>query len=282
MSFVLPSLSVYLRAVIRAPRSMRGNLAVSIVEGPPCRGSSPSCSCSCSPPPPLSRRARTSCLARPRREAVGLSSPQLARLAAATNGHIESGIVPGAVILIARQGKIAFFETFGFRDRAAGPPPRPRRPLPARLDDQADHVRRRDDARRGGQGPAHDPVSRYFPEMAKLKVGVESTGRVATGAGAREPRREMTVQDLLRHTSGLTYGIFANGRWGTVPQGQGGWPRHHERRARGEARQAAPRTIRPAPVGIQPVHRRARRLVEVVTGGPSASSSRSVSSARSG
>jgi CubicO group peptidase (beta-lactamase class C family) len=55
-----------------------------------------------------------------------------------------------------------------------------------------------------------DPVSRYLPEMKNLQVGVE---KINDATGNRElvlepAQREMTIQDLLRHTSGLTYGIF--------------------------------------------------------------------------
>jgi CubicO group peptidase (beta-lactamase class C family) len=54
------------------------------------------------------------------------------------------------------------------------------------------------------------PVSRYLPEFKDLKVGIEkkdpATGK--TELVLETPSREMTVQDLLRHTSGLTYGIF--------------------------------------------------------------------------
>jgi CubicO group peptidase (beta-lactamase class C family) len=55
-----------------------------------------------------------------------------------------------------------------------------------------------------------DPVSRYLPEFKGIQVGVE---KLNTTTGNSElvgepPRQEMTIQDLLRHTSGLTYGIF--------------------------------------------------------------------------
>jgi len=145
-------------------------------------------------------------------EAVGLSSPQLARLAAATNGHIESGIVPGAVILIARQGKIAFFETFGFRDRAAGAPMTPDALF--RLASMTKPITSVAVMMLVEEGKlqVYDPVSRHLPEMVKLKVAVERTD--ASGAKVLElvePRREMTVQDLLRHTSGLTYGTRNDG-----------------------------------------------------------------------
>src|SRR5262249_6961683 len=56
------------------------------------------------------------------------------------------------------------------------------------------------------------PVSRYIPAFANVKVGVEKTD--AQGQKSLElvaPRRPMTVQDLLRHTSGLTYGFFGEG-----------------------------------------------------------------------
>ncbi|MDB5840616.1 MAG: hypothetical protein JWQ23_2568, partial [Herminiimonas sp.] len=54
-----------------------------------------------------------------------------------------------------------------------------------------------------------DPVSKYLPELTNLKVGVETIGSDGRAALALVPAaREMTVQDLLRHTSGLTYGIF--------------------------------------------------------------------------
>ena len=57
-----------------------------------------------------------------------------------------------------------------------------------------------------------DPVSRHLPQLAKLQVGVEkrdpATGQVTL---ALEPARPMTIQDLLRHTSGLTYGVFGTG-----------------------------------------------------------------------
>ena len=52
-------------------------------------------------------------------ESVGLSSAQLDRLAAVTREHVASGVVPGALIVIARHGRIAYAESFGARDRAA-------------------------------------------------------------------------------------------------------------------------------------------------------------------
>ena len=50
-----------------------------------------------------------------------------------------------------------------------------------------------------------DPVARYIPEFADLKVAVDSDNASAKKLAKEPLRREMTVQDLLRHTSGLTY-----------------------------------------------------------------------------
>ena len=140
-------------------------------------------------------------------EEVGLSSERLARVRAVTAGHIETGHVPGAVILVARHGKIAYFESLGFRDRAAGAPmtkdalfriysmtkPITSVALMMLVEE--------------GRLQISDPVSRYLPELSKPKVAVEKPD----GAGGKtlevvDAPREITVQDLLRHTSGFTYG----------------------------------------------------------------------------
>jgi CubicO group peptidase (beta-lactamase class C family) len=59
-------------------------------------------------------------LPRGKPDEVGLSSARLARIATVLNADIEAGKLPGAVIAIARRGKLVYFEAFGFRDKAAG------------------------------------------------------------------------------------------------------------------------------------------------------------------
>ncbi len=140
-------------------------------------------------------------------EEVGLSSAQLNRLEAATQAHIESRLLPGAVMLIVRHGKIAYLKSMGFRDRASDAPM------------QTDAIFRIYSMTKPivsvalmmlveeGRLQIDDPVSKYIPEMGQMKVGVEKTD--ATGKPSLElvnPKREMTIQDLLRHTSGLIYG----------------------------------------------------------------------------
>jgi CubicO group peptidase (beta-lactamase class C family) len=139
-------------------------------------------------------------------EEVGLSSSQLARIEAVTQKHIETGLVPGAVMLVARRGKIAWYKTMGFRDRATKDPMR------------QDSIFRIYSMTKPivsvaammlveeGRMQVNDPVSKYLPEISRMKVGVESNEAGKATMQLVDPAREMTVQDLLRHTSGLIYG----------------------------------------------------------------------------
>ena len=139
-------------------------------------------------------------------EDVGLSSSQLARIEAVTQKHIDAGLVPGAVMLVARRGKIAWYKSIGLRDRAAKDPIRPdsifriysmTKPIVSVAAMMLVEE---------GRMQVGDPVSKYLPEMAGMKIGIEKTvdGKPALDLAA--PAREMTVQDLMRHTSGLIYG----------------------------------------------------------------------------
>jgi len=138
---------------------------------------------------------------------VGLSSTQLKRLEQVTQKHIDEGLVPGAVMVVARRGKIAWLSTLGKRDVAAGDPMKfdsifrvysMTKPIVSVAVMQMVEE---------GKLQVSDPVSKFLPEIGKMKVGVEKTG--ADGRPLlqlADPERPMTVQDLLRHTSGLTYG----------------------------------------------------------------------------
>jgi CubicO group peptidase (beta-lactamase class C family) len=144
-------------------------------------------------------------------EEVGLSSAQLDRLEAVTRAHIEAGIVPGAIMLVARDGKIAWQRVLGFRDRAKNDPMR------------ADSLFRLYSMTKPivsvaammlveeGIMQINNPVSRFIPEFSDVKVGVEKPGADGDPVlDLMQPVRPMTVQDLMRHTSGLTYGGSGN------------------------------------------------------------------------
>jgi CubicO group peptidase (beta-lactamase class C family) len=135
-------------------------------------------------------------------EALGLSSARLRRLSAALQRGVDKGEIPGAVMLVARHGKIAYFEPFGFRDREAAQPMRrdsifrvasmtkPLASLAAMMLVEE------------GKLMLALPASHYLPELKDLKVAVEAPDG---SLRLTEPRHEMTVLDLLRHTSGFTY-----------------------------------------------------------------------------
>ena len=135
-----------------------------------------------------------------RPEDVGISSERLERIRGRMQLDVENRRIPGAVLLIVRMGKIAALETLGFHDRAKKTPM------------AADSIFRVASMSKPitsvaamilaeeGKLDIGAPVAQYLPEFKDVKVGIEKVA----------PKRPMTVQDLLRHTSGLTYGIFGN------------------------------------------------------------------------
>src|SRR5688572_11525751 len=153
--------------------------------------------------------AQTPPSARP--EDVGLSSERLGRVGQWIQGEIAAKRVPGAVVMVVRNGKTAYYEAFGQQDPARPDPmsrdaifriysmTKPMVSVAAMMMVEE------------GKLLLEAPVSRYIPSFANTRVGVERTD--ASGNKTLElvpARRQMTVQDLLRHTSGLTYGFFGD------------------------------------------------------------------------
>jgi len=147
-----------------------------------------------------------------RPEEVGVAADRLGRIGKALQAEIQAKKLPGAVAVVARKGRVVYFEAFGARDPASGAPmtkdaifriysmTKPLASVGAMI------------LAEEGKIVLTDPVSKYLPAFAKMQVSapkVDPSGRLTyeTVAAARE----MTVQDLLRHTSGLAYGeITAN------------------------------------------------------------------------
>ncbi len=139
-------------------------------------------------------------------EEVGMSSERLARLTRVTQEHVETGRVPGAVILIARRGRIAYHEAFGFRDRDKGL--QMARDSLFRIYSMTKPITTTAAMmlQEEGRLQISDPVSRTLPELANLKVGVERVDALGRKIFETVPvQREMTLQDLMRHTSGFTH-----------------------------------------------------------------------------
>lgn len=147
-------------------------------------------------------------LARAKAEEVGLSSERLDRIGQTLRADVERGRIPGAVVIVARKGRIAYFDTVGFRDKSSGAPMPPDAifriaSMTKPLVSVATMMLYEE-----GRLFLTDPVSKYIPELANRQVGIEkldpATGK--TVFYTVPAVSEMTIQDLLRHTSGFTYG----------------------------------------------------------------------------
>jgi CubicO group peptidase (beta-lactamase class C family) len=140
-------------------------------------------------------------------EEVGFLSTRLKRLSDRLNEGVKNNELPGAVVLIARNGKIVMFESYGFRDKDAkvamtndtifriASMTKPIVTLAAMM------------LMEEGKLTLADRVSTYIPAFADTKVAVPKKKEDGTVEMVLEPQfRPMTVHDLMRHTSGLTYG----------------------------------------------------------------------------
>lgn len=139
-------------------------------------------------------------------QSQGLSAERLSRVHALFKTEVDAGRMPGVVVLVARKGKVVHADALGFQDKDAG------------------KVMKRDAIFRAysmtkplvsvltmmlveeGKLQLTDPVSKFFPSMANMKVLSNS----ADGNSERVPAaRQITIQDLLRHTSGISYAEFS-------------------------------------------------------------------------
>jgi len=131
-------------------------------------------------------------------ESVGLSSARLRRIGEALRRDIEAAQLPGAVVGIMRAGKLAHLEAVGMRDPAS------REPLETdAIFSIASMTKAMTSAAvmglvEEGRVLLADPVSKYLAPLSELRVA-------EPGGGTRAPKQLPTIQDLLRHTSGLTY-----------------------------------------------------------------------------
>lgn len=140
---------------------------------------------------------------------VGMSAERLVRIDAAMKKAVDSGELPGAVVFIARDGQLVYAKSFGWQDREK------------KIPMSNDSIFRMYSMTKPvvsvaamilieeGRLALQEPVSKFIPEFKDMKVGVES--KDADGKAVLtlvDAKRQITVQDLLRHTSGLTYGVL--------------------------------------------------------------------------
>ena len=142
-----------------------------------------------------------------RPESVGMSSERLARLNAGMKSLVDQGRLAGAVTMVARHGKLVEFEATGRRDVAAGAPM------------QKDSIFRIYSMSKPITGVAmmmlfeegkwqlNDPVAKYIPEFANLKVFATDEHNNMT---LKDQTHPVTMRELMSHSGGFTYGLFSN------------------------------------------------------------------------
>src|SRR6266850_1324025 len=150
---------------------------------------------------------QTSPLPHAKPESLGLSSLRLQRMSDAFKREIEKGTVPGVTVMVARRGQIGWFEALGKQSPASTTPmahnsifrifsmtkPVVSVGIMMLLEE--------------GHFLLNDPIAKYIPEFSNQKVGVENNGKL----DLVPLTRPITIQDLLRHTSGITYDHTGNG-----------------------------------------------------------------------
>jgi CubicO group peptidase (beta-lactamase class C family) len=143
---------------------------------------------------------------------TGFSSVGLARIDAYIKNEIAGNKIPGAIMMIQRDGKTAYFKSFGVRDPGTKAPMTPDTIF--RIYSMSKPITTVAAMMLVEEGKLQlgEPLSKYIPAFADVKVGVEKKGEdgvmhLETVAA----KRPITIQDLMRHTSGITYGFFGEG-----------------------------------------------------------------------
>src|SRR5450631_684239 len=140
-------------------------------------------------------------------ESEGMSTERLARLGSGMKELVDQGRLAGVVTMVARHGRVIEFDAVGKRDIAAN--------LPM----QKDSIFRIYSMTKPVTGVAmmmlfeegkwqlNDPVAKYVPEFADLKVyGTDASGNMVL----KDQTHALTMRELMSHTGGFTYGFFSN------------------------------------------------------------------------
>jgi CubicO group peptidase (beta-lactamase class C family) len=143
-------------------------------------------------------------------EEVGFSSDRLGKITEMLRANTAKGEIPGAVLLIARHGKVAYFENIGFLD------PQAKSPMPK------DAIFRIYSMSKAittvaamilfeeGKITLDEPIGKYIPGLAKPQVAANNAVGATSELQLVPTNRPISIQDLMRHTSGLTYGFFGD------------------------------------------------------------------------
>jgi CubicO group peptidase (beta-lactamase class C family) len=140
-------------------------------------------------------------------ESLGLSPVRLQRMSDALKRDIDKGTTPGVTMMVARRGQIGWFEALG-RQNPGSPAPMAHNTL-FRIFSMTKPIVSVGIMVLLDEGTflLNDPVAKYIPEFSDQNVGVETNGRLELVP----LKRPITIQDLLRHTSGIAYEHTGNG-----------------------------------------------------------------------
>jgi CubicO group peptidase (beta-lactamase class C family) len=137
---------------------------------------------------------------------VGMSAERLERLGRVLQSYCDEKGAPGMVVLIARNGKVAYHRAFG-KFRLDKPDPMPLDAI-FRIASQSKAVTSVAVMMLMEEGKIllDDPVSKYIPEFKETYVAVQAEGKGVKGYSVVPAKRQITIRDLLTHTAGISYG----------------------------------------------------------------------------
>ncbi|MFN9488417.1 MAG: serine hydrolase domain-containing protein [Betaproteobacteria bacterium] len=149
-------------------------------------------------------------------DTLGFVAARLPRIGAAIEGEVARGALPGAVLMIARRGRLALCETHGHLDPGSA------KPMPVDALFSIASMTKPMVAVAAlmlceeGRLAVNEPVRRYLPQLAAMRVNPPQCDGAA-GDPTEALRREMTIEDLMRHTAGLSYGRGEKAIYGRYP-----------------------------------------------------------------
>ena len=153
---------------------------------------------------------------------IGLDAAKLSEVRQAIAKDVADGKLPGAVMLIARRGKVGFFEAAGFQT------PQKKRPMTSKTIFRMYSMTKpivsvaTMSLVEEGRLRLDEPISSYIPYFAETTVFQQAGSSFMIKVdGARPALKQITVRDLMRHTSGMIYGVFDKGALGKMYKAAG-------------------------------------------------------------
>jgi CubicO group peptidase (beta-lactamase class C family) len=138
---------------------------------------------------------------------AGFSTAGLERIDRFYADEIAKDRIPGAIVAIAREGKLVYYKAFGYQDKAAGTPLKMDAIFNLASMTKVLTVVSALTLYEEGRLPLKAPLSNYYPQFKSMQVGIVDAGGALRTEPAKQP---IFIQDTMRHTTGLTYGARGN------------------------------------------------------------------------